>query len=116
MGLFQVQGTRKSDAGSTQAWLWMWTQHQQLHCSLAEIMSKRFNPCLGLLVCKLGKATVLQGHAEHRRVLGTRYTLAIVTNDSVPPPSVSDWGLTIHFKLHLHGALLSYVILFRASN
>lgn len=44
------------------------------------------------------------------------YTLATVINDSVPPPSVSDWGLTIHFKLHLHGAFLSYVILFRASN
>lgn len=77
---------------------------QLYHLLPAEILSKRFNLCLSILLCKLEKnhCPILQGVEA-----SAWYTLATVINDSVLLPLVSDWGLTIHFKLHLRSALLS---------
>lgn len=77
---------------------------QLYHLTLVEIVSKRFNLCLGILLCKLGKndCPVIQGVEA-----SAWHTLATVINDSVLCPLVSDWGLTIHFELHLCSALLS---------
>lgn len=44
------------------------------HLLPSEIVSKRFNLCLGILLCKLEKMTVLSSR-EWRHVLGTYWQL-----------------------------------------